>query len=191
MLCSLPRSCLLWCTQSIVLTVKGGYQLWPGDILNCVSCFFGEKACSIYVKSRNFRVSCSPGSAEALVGCGGKIKYILIVYFLGNICAKNCRNRTAYVKIIASCKGGTFFETRCTVSRLYVHLAWPLLVDWMSMNERNATPIIIRTYLTASVYTRCYWRQDASSRRHNRRQLAVVMRGSIHSLNVSLNAWFR
>jgi len=49
----------------------------------------------------------SPGSAEALVRCGGKIKYILIAYFLGNICAKNCRNRTVYVKIIASCKGGT------------------------------------------------------------------------------------
>jgi len=51
----------------------------------------------------------SPGSAEALVRCGGKIKYILIAYFLGNICAKSCRNRTVYVKIIASCKGGTFF----------------------------------------------------------------------------------
>ena len=30
----------------------------------------------------------SPGSAEALVRCGGKIKYILIAYFLGNIYAK-------------------------------------------------------------------------------------------------------
>jgi len=55
-------------------------------------------------------------SAETLVRCGGKIKYILIAYFLGNICAKNCRNRTVYVKIIASCKGGTFFETQCSVS---------------------------------------------------------------------------
>jgi len=51
----------------------------------------------------------SPGSAEALVRCGGKIKYILIAYFLSNIYAKSCRNRTVYVKIIASCKGGTFF----------------------------------------------------------------------------------
>jgi len=51
----------------------------------------------------------SPGSAAALVRCGGKIKYILISYFLSNVCAKNCRNRTVYVKIIASCKGGTFF----------------------------------------------------------------------------------
>ena len=51
----------------------------------------------------------SPGSAEATVRCGGKIKYILIAYFLGNIYAKNCHNRTVYVKIITSCKGGTFF----------------------------------------------------------------------------------
>jgi len=41
--------------------------------------------------------------------CGGKIKYILIAYFLGNI-----YDRTVYVKIIASCKGGTFFETQYT-----------------------------------------------------------------------------
>ena len=52
----------------------------------------------------------SPGSAEALVRLGGKIKYILIAYFLGNICAENCRNRTVHVKIIASCKGGTFLR---------------------------------------------------------------------------------
>jgi len=55
-----------------------------------------------------FRVS--PGSAEALVRRGGKIKYILIAYFLHNIFAKNCRNRTVYVKIIAS-QSGTFSDT--------------------------------------------------------------------------------
>jgi len=42
------------------------------------------------------------------------MKYILTAYFLGNICAKNCDNRAVYVKIIASCKGGTFFDTQCT-----------------------------------------------------------------------------
>jgi len=36
----------------------------------------------------------------------------LIAYFLGNFFAKNCGNRTVYVKIIASCKGGTIFETQ-------------------------------------------------------------------------------
>jgi len=63
----------------------------------------------------------SPDSAEVLVGCGGKIKYILIAYFLGNIYAKNCRNGTVYVKIIASCKGVTFFETQCRMTT-YVNL---------------------------------------------------------------------
>jgi len=66
------------------------------------------------VKRRNFRVSCSPGSAEALATCGGKMKYILIAYCLGNIYVKNCRNRTAYVKIIASCNGGTDFLRQCS-----------------------------------------------------------------------------
>jgi len=63
----------------------------------------------------------SPGSAEAVIRWGGKIKYILIAYFLSNICAKNCRNRTVYVKIIASCKGGTFFETRCIARQSYIY----------------------------------------------------------------------
>ena len=61
----------------------------------------------------------SPGSAEALVRCGGKIKYTFIAYFLGNTyAAENCRSRTVYVKIIASCKGGAFFETECTTIRI-------------------------------------------------------------------------
>jgi len=47
------------------------------------------------------------------LGVVEKIKYFLIACFLGNIYAKNCRNRTVYVKIITSCKGGTFFETQC------------------------------------------------------------------------------
>jgi len=52
-----------------------------------------------------------PGSAEAQVGWGGKVKYILIAYFLGNTCAKNYRNRTVYVKIIASQKWDVFWDT--------------------------------------------------------------------------------
>jgi len=91
-------------------------HLWPGDILNCGSCFLVKKHAAFKWKDAISGFPVSPGSAEALVRCGGKIKYsfeVLIAYFLGNIYAKNCRNRTVYVKIIASCKGGTFFETRC------------------------------------------------------------------------------
>ena len=43
---------------------------------------------------------------------GGKTKYILIAYFLGNIFAKNCRNQTVYVKIIASQMWDVLFETQ-------------------------------------------------------------------------------
>ena len=88
-------------------------QLWPGDIFNCVSCFWVKKHAAFKWKDAISGFPVSPGSAEALVRCGGKIKYILIAYFLGNIYAKNCRNRTVYVKIIAICKGGTFFDTQC------------------------------------------------------------------------------
>jgi len=52
----------------------------------------------------------SPGSAEALVRWGGKVKYILIAYFLGNICAKNCRNRAVYVKLQHVVKVGRFLR---------------------------------------------------------------------------------
>jgi len=56
----------------------------------------------------------SPGSAEALARWGGKIKYSLIAYFLDNIFAKNCHNRTVYVKIIASQRWDVIFETQCS-----------------------------------------------------------------------------
>jgi len=106
MLSSLPRSCLVhpvnrfdskgWFSsdQVIFLTMKKHAAFKWKDAIS------------------GFLVS--PGSAEALVRCRRKIKYILIAYFLGNICAKNCRNQTVYVKIIGSYKGGTFFcETQC------------------------------------------------------------------------------
>jgi len=63
--------------------------------------FFGKKhaACKWKYIISGFPVS--PGSAEALVKWGGKIRHVLIAYFLGNIFAKNCCNRTVYLKIIA------------------------------------------------------------------------------------------
>ena len=56
--------------------------------------------------------------------------YILVAYFLGNICAKNCRNRIVYVKIVASCIGGTFFLRHGVVVVVVV-----VVVDWICMNE--------------------------------------------------------
>ena len=71
--------------------------------------FFGEKHAAFKGKDAISGFPVSPGSAEALVRCGRKIKYILTAYVLGNICAKNCRNQAVYVKIVASCKVGMFF----------------------------------------------------------------------------------
>jgi len=57
-------------------------------------------------------VSVSPGSAQTQVRWGGKIKYILIAYFLCNTCAKNYRNQAMYVKIIARQKWDVFLRHR-------------------------------------------------------------------------------
>jgi len=110
MLCTLPRSCLV---HPVDRFASEGW--FSSDQVIFFDCIFTHR--SLLVKKHaafkwkdaisGFPVS--PGSAEALVRWGGKIKYVLIAYFLRNICAKNCRNRTVYVKIIASCKGGTFF----------------------------------------------------------------------------------
>jgi len=106
-------------------------QLWPDDIFNCVSCFLVKKHAAFKWKDAISGFPVSPCSAEALVRCGEKIKYILITYFLGNIYAKNCHNRTVYVKIIASFKGGTFFlETQCiyVAARCYTQRSRPHFV---------------------------------------------------------------
>ena len=71
----------------------------------------GKTTFSFYVKGCNFRLSVSPGSAEALVGWGGKIKYHLIAYFHSNISAKNYQNRSMFVEVIASESSVVFWDT--------------------------------------------------------------------------------
>ena len=63
---------------------------------------FGKKHATLKWKDAITGFPVSPGSAEALVSWGGKIKYILIAYFLCNIYAKTYRNQTKCVKIITS-----------------------------------------------------------------------------------------
>jgi len=77
-------------------------QLWRRNILNYILFFFVKKHASFKWKDIISGFPISPGSAEALVRWGGKMKYVLIAYFLGNIFAENGCNRTVYVKIIAS-----------------------------------------------------------------------------------------
>jgi len=115
-LCSLPRSCLVhpvdrfdserWFSSDQVIFLT----------MFCVP--FCKKHAAFKWKYTISGFPVSPGSAEALVRWGGKIKYVLIAYFPGNIFAKNRCNRAVYIKIIASqrLKGGTFSETPCIVN---------------------------------------------------------------------------
>jgi len=67
---------------------------------------------SIWLK--NMRFSCFPvlpGSAEAQVIWGGRVKHLLIAYFIGNIFAE--KNVFTYVKVIANQRWDVFFETQC------------------------------------------------------------------------------
>jgi len=82
----LPRSCLVHPVNRF--DSEGWFSSDQVIFLTVFCVFFGEKACNIKVKRRNFGVSCFQGSAEALVRCCGKIKHIWIAYFLSNIYAK-------------------------------------------------------------------------------------------------------
>jgi len=88
------------CTHSIAPTLKGGSTLirWYFTVFRV----FWSKSMQHLSEKTISGFPVSLGSAEALVRWGGKIKCILIAYFLGNICAIDCHNRAVYVKIIAS-----------------------------------------------------------------------------------------
>ena len=74
--------------------------------------FLGKKKHAAFKwKDAIFEFPVCRGSAEALLRWGGKIKYVLIAYFPGNIFAKNCCNRTICVKIIASQRWNVFWDT--------------------------------------------------------------------------------
>jgi len=51
------------------------------------------------------------GSAETLVRCGGKLKQLLISYFLGNTCAKNYENPTMLSRVTSKNVGEVFLDT--------------------------------------------------------------------------------
>jgi len=61
----------------------------------------GNAAVQNWVKECHFIFFISPGNAEALLRSGGKIRYLLIAYFLISICAKLFQNRFLYVRILA------------------------------------------------------------------------------------------
>ena len=82
-------------------------------------CFalFLLKSMQHFSEKTQFLFPVSPGSAEAQVRWGGKIKYVLNDYFLGNIRAKNYHNQTVYVKIIASQRWDVFLRHGVVLSK--------------------------------------------------------------------------
>ena len=86
MLYSLPRSCLVHPVD------RFDNEGWFGSdqviFVTVFRVFLVKKHAAFKRKDAISGFPVSPGSAEALVRCGGKRKYILIAYFLGNICAR-------------------------------------------------------------------------------------------------------
>jgi len=69
----------------------------------------------------------SQGNAEALDRWGGKTKHHMILYFPGNISAKNYHNRIVYVKIIARRRWDVFVRhsvQQSIASSLFSLHAW-------------------------------------------------------------------
>jgi len=94
----------VWCIQSIILTLKSGLD----DIL-CVLCICWQSMQHFSQKDPISKFRVCPGGTEALFKWGGKIKHLLIAYFLGNISAKNYQNWFTYVKVIATRTSDIFF----------------------------------------------------------------------------------
>jgi len=113
MLCSLPRSSLV---HPIDRFDSEGWFSSDCDTFKLCFVFFGEKHAAFKWKDAISGFPVSPGSAEALVRWGGKTKYIFdCLLSRQHLCQKLKQSNYVYVKIIASCKGGTFFETQCTL----------------------------------------------------------------------------
>ena len=67
--------------------------------------------CPFKWKDTIYMFPVSPGSAKALVRWSGKIKYLLIAYFLTNICDKNYQNRFMYISVTVRQSSDIFGHT--------------------------------------------------------------------------------
>jgi len=92
-------------------------------------CFLVKKHAAFKWKDAISGFPVSPGSAEALVRWGWKIKYVLILYFLHNIFAKKFCNRAVHVKITASQMWDVFLRhivvSGCMIQRKKVTVKMP------------------------------------------------------------------
>jgi len=109
MLCSLPRSCLVHPADHF--DSEGRFSSDQVKFLTVLRFFLVKNMQHLSEKTQFPGFLFLQVVPEALVRWGGEIKYVFIAYFLGNISAKNCCNRTVYVKIIASQRWDFFWDT--------------------------------------------------------------------------------
>jgi len=103
----------------------------------CFLCFFGKKHAAFKWKDAISQFPVSPGSAEALVRWGVKIKYTLIAYFLANIFAKKYCNWTVYIKIIASQRWDVFWDSVFGICRNNVNVCLFCIILFCVMSRKN------------------------------------------------------
>jgi len=95
------------CSASCFYEVLEDMVQEKGSRERCSSWTVLHAQCTSALSSRFPR---SQGNAEALDRWGGKTKHRLISYFLSNTSTKNYRNRTMYVKIMASWRWDVFLR---------------------------------------------------------------------------------
>jgi len=102
---------------------------------------------SNWVKMWFSRFPVLPGSAEAQVISGGVVKRLLIVYFIGNISAKQYQNPFTCVKVIAS-QWWDVFLRRGIVSIL--HFSLEPIVSYLQSSHNHSTLIFAWPHLCST-----------------------------------------
>jgi len=109
MLCSLPRSCLVHPVDRF--DTEGLFSSDQVIFFTVFRVFFLiQKHVAFKWKDAISGFPVAPGSAEAIVRWGVKIKYILIAYFLSNTFATNCLQLNRVCKDYSKSKVGRFLR---------------------------------------------------------------------------------
>jgi len=87
----------------------------------------------------------TPGSVEALVRWCGKIKYLLIAYFLSNICAKNYQSRFVYVRVMVRQSTDIYIETQCILQSEDLHPVSRVWNNWTCFENIDWLIILLPT----------------------------------------------
>ena len=123
MLCSLPKSCVVHPVDRF--DSEGWFSSDQVIFLKLCFVFLVKKRAAFKWKDAISGFPVSPDSAEALARWGGKIKYVLIAYFLGNTFAKKCCNRVC--KDYSKSKVGRFLRRNVRYTM------------WRHRSEKNKT----------------------------------------------------